>query len=136
METEAASLKRKSEGEAELEEAPQKQQKRDNGWASVDDEAVACLHDVSYPEGYVVPPPSSSSSAAAEASEPAKKFPFPLDPFQSEAINCLEKAESVMVSAHTSAENCGGIVCDCNVSKKQAESDIHFTNQSTEQPKV
>ncbi|KAM1225981.1 hypothetical protein PS2_044169 [Malus domestica] len=103
METEAASLKRKSEGEAELEEAPQKQQKRDNGWASVDDEAVACLHDVSYPEGYVVPPPSSSSSAAAEASEPAKKFPFPLDPFQSEAINCLEKAESVMVSAHTSA---------------------------------
>lgn len=97
METEAASLKRKSEGEAELEEAPQKQQKRDNGWASVDDEAVACLHDVSYPEGYVVPPPSSSSSAAAEASEPAKKFPFPLDPFQSEAINCLEKAESVMV---------------------------------------
>lgn len=58
-----------------------------------------CVHDVSYPHGYVHPPPSSSSPNK----EPAKTFPFTLDPFQSQAINCLENSESVMVSAHTSA---------------------------------
>ncbi|KAL6178941.1 hypothetical protein ACLB2K_050458 [Fragaria x ananassa] len=63
----------------------------------VTDEQRVCVHDVSYPEGYVpLPPPP-------EGSEPAKKFPFTLDPFQSEAINCIENGESVMVSAHTSA---------------------------------
>lgn len=67
-------------------------------------EPVACVHDVSYPEGY---DPSTSTSRAiaggADASEPAKKFPFQLDPFQAEAIRCLDNGESVMVSAHTSA---------------------------------
>ncbi|XP_004300008.1 PREDICTED: superkiller viralicidic activity 2-like 2 [Fragaria vesca subsp. vesca] len=63
------------------------------------DEQRVCVHDVSYPEGYVPPPPPPPP----EGSEPAKKFPFTLDPFQSEAINCIEKGESVMVSAHTSA---------------------------------
>ncbi|KAJ1383224.1 rRNA-processing arch domain [Sesbania bispinosa] len=57
-----------------------------------------CVHDVSYPPGYT---PSSSSSSAH--TEPAKKFPFTLDPFQSQAITCIENGESVMVSAHTSA---------------------------------
>ncbi|KAJ4846922.1 ATP-dependent RNA helicase mtr4 [Turnera subulata] len=60
---------------------------------------VACLHDVSYPEGYVPPPQSS----AKNDSTPAKEFPFTLDPFQREAIQCLDNGESVMVSAHTSA---------------------------------
>ncbi|KAJ6394957.1 hypothetical protein OIU77_024049 [Salix suchowensis] len=36
-------------------------------------------------------------------SKPAKEFPFTLDPFQSEAISCLDNGQSVMVSAHTSA---------------------------------
>ncbi|PON66615.1 ATP-dependent RNA helicase Ski [Parasponia andersonii] len=76
-------------------------QLRDNGiMERVDDGAVACLHDVSYPEVYV---PSSRPSSAQEGLEPAKVFPFTLDPFQSEAIKCLEDGESVMVSAHTSA---------------------------------
>ena len=35
--------------------------------------------------------------------EPARLFPFKLDPFQDYAIRCLHKEESVMVSAHTSA---------------------------------
>lgn len=76
-------------------ETPQKQVHGDNNglMARVDDEPVTCLHDVSYPEGYVPPPPS-----AREGLGPAKVFPFTLDPFQSEAINCLEKGESVMVS--------------------------------------
>lgn len=61
-------------------------------------EPVACVHDVSYPEGY-----DASTSASrvltggAEGSEPAKKFPFQLDPFQAEAIRCLDNGESVMV---------------------------------------
>ncbi|KAA8545417.1 hypothetical protein F0562_020201 [Nyssa sinensis] len=65
------------------------------------DEPVACVHDVSCPEGYVPRPPNPSSTQ--EDSKPAKEFPFTLDPFQSEAIKCLDGGESVMVSAHTSA---------------------------------
>lgn len=34
---------------------------------------------------------------------PAKVYPFTLDPFQKEAILCLENNQSVLVSAHTSA---------------------------------
>lgn len=33
----------------------------------------------------------------------AKQYPFTLDPFQSTAIACLERKESVLVAAHTSA---------------------------------
>lgn len=96
------SLKRKSTDDTAAEPLPppkQKQRENDSPLPSAnnDEEPIACLHDVSYPEGYVPPPPSSSASA------PAKEFPFTLDPFQSESINCLENGESVMVSAHTSA---------------------------------
>ncbi|KAK4603048.1 hypothetical protein RGQ29_011864 [Quercus rubra] len=98
------SLKRKSTDNAAAEPLPppkQKQRENDSPLPSAnnDEEPVACLHDVSYPEGYVPPSPPPSSSASA----PAKEFPFTLDPFQSESINCLENGESVMVSAHTSA---------------------------------
>ena len=34
---------------------------------------------------------------------PAREYPYVLDPFQQEAINCLERKESVLVAAHTSA---------------------------------
>ena len=34
---------------------------------------------------------------------PAKTYPFKLDTFQAEAINYIEKDESVLVAAHTSA---------------------------------
>jgi ATP-dependent RNA helicase DOB1 len=34
---------------------------------------------------------------------PAKEYPFTLDPFQRQAVRCLERNESVLVSAHTSA---------------------------------
>eukprot|EP00931_Biecheleriopsis_adriatica_P061271 TRINITY_DN36836_c0_g1_i1.p1 TRINITY_DN36836_c0_g1~~TRINITY_DN36836_c0_g1_i1.p1 ORF type:complete len:1062 (-),score=260.86 TRINITY_DN36836_c0_g1_i1:47-3232(-) len=34
---------------------------------------------------------------------PAKAYPFKLDTFQQEAVSCLERRESVMVAAHTSA---------------------------------
>ena len=37
------------------------------------------------------------------SSEPAKTYPFPLDPFQQTAINYISKNQSVLVAAHTSA---------------------------------
>ncbi|KAL5703430.1 RNA helicase [Ranunculus cassubicifolius] len=61
-------------------------------------EPITCLHDTSYPENYT-PNPNSIPNQ----STPAKVFPFELDPFQIEAIKCLNNNESVMVSAHTSA---------------------------------
>ena len=35
--------------------------------------------------------------------EAAKEYPFVLDPFQQQAVLCLENSRSVLVSAHTSA---------------------------------
>ena len=32
-----------------------------------------------------------------------KEYPFLLDPFQKEALSCIENTQSVLVSAHTSA---------------------------------
>lgn len=34
---------------------------------------------------------------------PAKDYPFVLDAFQKEALNCIDNNQSVLVSAHTSA---------------------------------
>eukprot|EP00917_Polyrhabdina_sp_WS-2016_P008425 GHVP01018900.1.p1 GENE.GHVP01018900.1~~GHVP01018900.1.p1 ORF type:complete len:1072 (+),score=214.99 GHVP01018900.1:196-3216(+) len=44
-----------------------------------------------------------SPETDTSASTPAKEFAYTLDPFQEAAIECLEKRESVLVSAHTSA---------------------------------
>ena len=35
--------------------------------------------------------------------KPAKEYPFTLDPFQAQAVGYIEKEESVLVAAHTSA---------------------------------
>jgi ATP-dependent RNA helicase DOB1 len=35
--------------------------------------------------------------------KPAKQYPFILDPFQENAVACIQRNESVLVSAHTSA---------------------------------
>ncbi|MED6207966.1 Exosome RNA helicase MTR4 [Stylosanthes scabra] len=97
------SLKRKSAEQEELETPPsqkQKQHQQSSNGDSFVEEGCGCVHHVSYPEGYV---PNPSGGSNPNSLEPAKKFPFPLDPFQSQAIACLENNESVMVSAHTSA---------------------------------
>ena len=58
-------------------------------------EYTTCLHEVSYPPDYVapsvIPPPEKSSK------KPAKEYPFTLDPFQQEAVRCIEAGESVLV---------------------------------------
>jgi len=48
------------------------------------------------PEGHVLPTPKKSD-------KPAKTYPYTLDPFQAQAIDYIEKEESVLVAAHTSA---------------------------------
>lgn len=86
-----SSMKRKPD-EIPSREPYQKHLKK-NGLVTADGDNVTCLHDVSYPDGYVAPP-----CPVKEGSQPAKVFPFPLDPFQNEAIKCLEDGESVMVT--------------------------------------
>jgi len=54
-----------------------------------------CVHEWIRPAGY--------EPRTAPEREPAKSFPYELDPFQKVAVNCIEKEESILVSAHTSA---------------------------------
>ena len=85
------SVKRKSLDEPTGDPSPPQKLLRDKA-PLVTGEPVACVHDVSYPDNYVPPPPP-----VPKHSTPAKEFPFTLDPFQSEAIKCLDNGESVMV---------------------------------------
>lgn len=57
-------------------------------------EDVGCLHESFTPQDYV---------PIERKNPPAKTYPFKLDPFQVEAVKVLEKNESVLVAAHTSA---------------------------------
>ncbi|KAJ3696285.1 hypothetical protein LUZ60_001662 [Juncus effusus] len=65
-----------------------------------------CIHEVAVPNGYI---PSKDESIHGTLSNPvftgtmAKTYPFELDPFQRISVACLERNESVLVSAHTSA---------------------------------
>ena len=58
----------------------------------------ACTHEVAVPPGVEYVPLTINAS-----NKPAKEYPFILDPFQKEALLCLENNQSVLVSAHTSA---------------------------------
>jgi ATP-dependent RNA helicase DOB1 len=62
-----------------------------------------CSHEVALPQDIEYKPLKTNLST-----QPAKEYPFTLDPFQKEAILCLENNQSVLVSAHTSA---GKTVC-------------------------
>ncbi|KAG9134693.1 hypothetical protein Leryth_001017 [Lithospermum erythrorhizon] len=65
-----------------------------------------CVHEVAVPSAY-----NSSNDEAIHGTlsdpvyngEMAKVYPFKLDPFQEVSVACLERKESVLVSAHTSA---------------------------------
>lgn len=56
-----------------------------------------CTHEVA------VPPDTEYAALRPYLGPPAKEYPFTLDPFQKEAILCLQNSQSVLVSAHTSA---------------------------------
>ncbi|KAK1309470.1 hypothetical protein QJS10_CPA09g00553 [Acorus calamus] len=62
---------------------------------NVDGEPITCLHDVSYPEGYVAP--KTSATVHENPKPPAKEFAFSLDPFQSEEFG-----------SHFGREDCRG----------------------------
>jgi hypothetical protein len=57
----------------------------------------ACVHEVAVHPSQEYDPLKPATQA------PAKEYPFILDPFQKEAILCIENNQSVLVSAHTSA---------------------------------
>ncbi|XP_053622157.1 exosome RNA helicase MTR4 [Plodia interpunctella] len=56
-----------------------------------------CTHEVA------IPPNHEYAPLLPITSEPAKQYSFILDPFQKEAIMCIDNLQSVLVSAHTSA---------------------------------
>ncbi|XP_049874701.1 exosome RNA helicase MTR4 [Pectinophora gossypiella] len=56
-----------------------------------------CTHEVA------IPPNHDYAPLVQISSEPAKQYSFILDPFQKEAILCIDNLQSVLVSAHTSA---------------------------------
>ena len=68
--------------------------------------AGGLAHDVAMPPG--VEADETMRNLSVGPREPARTFPFELDPFQRAAVACIEREESVLVSAHTSA---GKTVC-------------------------
>lgn len=56
-------------------------------------------HQVAIPPGYDYQP----LSRHVPRDPPSRAWPFTLDPFQQTSIYCIERSESVLVSAHTSA---------------------------------
>ena len=48
-------------------------------------------------------PPGHIPAVVVPPSEPSKTYSFTLDPFQQQSINFIDKEESVLVAAHTSA---------------------------------
>uniref|UniRef100_A0A5K3EZH8 Helicase C-terminal domain-containing protein n=2 Tax=Mesocestoides corti TaxID=53468 RepID=A0A5K3EZH8_MESCO len=57
-----------------------------------------CLHEVVLPPGL-----DHFKSLSPVSQTPAKTYPFKLDPFQRQAVLCIDNDQSVLVSAHTSA---------------------------------
>ncbi|XP_077267886.1 exosome RNA helicase Mtr4 isoform X1 [Temnothorax americanus] len=57
----------------------------------------SCMHEIA------IPPNQEYVPLEHQQDKPAKEYKFILDPFQKEAILCIENNQSVLVSAHTSA---------------------------------
>ena len=65
-----------------------------------------CVHEVAVPSGYVSGKDEAVHGTLANPvynGAMAKTYGFVLDPFQKVSVACLERSESVLVSAHTSA---------------------------------
>jgi ATP-dependent RNA helicase DOB1 len=69
-------------------------------------EGKSALCEVCYPPGWDMQKQGDASGAGfvrPPGFKPAKEYKFELDPFQQYAVDCLERNQSVLVSAHTSA---------------------------------
>ncbi|XP_049403170.1 DExH-box ATP-dependent RNA helicase DExH10-like [Solanum stenotomum] len=65
-----------------------------------------CVHEVAVPSSYTSTNDESIHGTLSNPcynGEMAKIYPFKLDPFQEVSVACLERNESILVSAHTSA---------------------------------
>lgn len=84
-------------------------EKEEEDWESASKRrnlARTCVHEVAVPSGYASTKDESihgTLSNPVYTGEMAKTYPFDLDPFQQVSVACLERNESVLVSAHTSA---------------------------------
>ena len=65
--------------------------------SSMDSLISGCTHEVAYVTGTDLP------QLRPRIGKQAKEYKFILDPFQQEALLCLDNQQSVLVSAHTSA---------------------------------
>ena len=65
--------------------------------------ASISTHEVALPPGTPPLQPGDPMLELPASSFDALDFPFELDPFQRQALACVERGESVLVSAHTSA---------------------------------
>jgi len=72
-----------------------------DAWVPPTAQPRACVHEVAMPLGFAGD--RDELLRPSYSGEPAKTYPFVLDTFQSTAIACLERKESVLVAAHTSA---------------------------------
>ncbi|KYR02109.1 DEAD/DEAH box helicase [Tieghemostelium lacteum] len=63
--------------------------------------AKSCVHEVLFPPAYQNV--DKDIFNPKEPHNPARTYPFKLDPFQQISVSCIERKESVLVSAHTSA---------------------------------
>ncbi|KDP45529.1 hypothetical protein JCGZ_17082 [Jatropha curcas] len=93
--------KRKTSEEVELGNNPQQESplKRRNLTRT-------CVHEVAVPSGYTATKDEKVYGTLSNPEyngEMAKTYKFELDPFQKVSVACLERNESVLVSAHTSA---------------------------------
>ena len=97
-------------GPAEVPPAPAGKRKKVDDVAKPDDDAEidtatheelrkTCMHAVERPADSAVPTAASKDAGRT----PARTYKFELDPFQKQAVQCIENNESVLVSAHTSA---------------------------------
>ncbi|KAK8791086.1 hypothetical protein WA158_005717 [Blastocystis sp. Blastoise] len=83
--------------ELEQELQPKPKIQREEWMDEPTDPRKRIVYEEVYPEDVEVQPSAEPNPV------PAKVYPFKLDPFQKKAIDCLERNESVLVSAHTSA---------------------------------
>ncbi|GAB4854072.1 Helix-loop-helix protein 2 [Ancistrocladus abbreviatus] len=101
-----AQQQRKEERQKQQQQEQQPQRQQQEQISKKRNLSRTCVHEVAVPADYVSGKDESvhgTLSSPIYTGETAKTYPFTLDPFQQVSIACLERNESVLVSAHTSA---------------------------------
>ncbi|PZC76368.1 hypothetical protein B5X24_HaOG204735 [Helicoverpa armigera] len=112
--TETPNLKRLHDEVEDIEKSSKKQRQEDDDDSELTSDinlellnARIVIHTLETHEGctheVAIPPNHEYAPLVANTAEPAKQYAFILDPFQKEAIMCIDNLQSVLVSAHTSA---------------------------------